>query len=55
MADVSNRSDCIIKNLRSKMKCVQEKEPIMDLRGDRKIRPSNHSLAALGKPRDARH
>ena len=37
------------------MKCVQEKESIMGLRGDRKIRPSNHSLAALGKPRDARH
>ena len=34
MADVSNRSDCIIKKgLRSEMKGVQEKESIMDVRG----------------------
>ena len=33
MADVCNRSDCIIKNPRSEMKGMQEKESIMDVRG----------------------
>ena len=33
MVDVSNRSDCIIKNLRSEMNGVQEKESIMCVRG----------------------
>ena len=33
MAVVSNRSDCIIKNLRSEMKGVQEKESAMGVRG----------------------
>ena len=36
MADFSNRSDCIIKNLRSEMKDVQEKEPILGVRGRKK-------------------
>ena len=30
MADVSNLRDCIIENLRSEIKGVQEKESIMD-------------------------
>ena len=33
MAVVSNRSDYIIKNLRSEMKGVQEKESAMGVRG----------------------
>ena len=33
MVDVSNRSDCIIKNLRSEMEGVQEKESIMGVSG----------------------
>ena len=34
IADISNRSDCIIKkNLRSEMKGVQEKESIIGVRG----------------------
>ena len=36
MADISNQSDCIIKNLRSEMKGVQEKESIMGVRGRQK-------------------
>ena len=33
MADVSNRSDCIIKNPVSEMKGMQEKESLMGVRG----------------------
>ena len=33
MAEVINRSNCIIKDLRSEMIGVQEKESIMDVRG----------------------
>ena len=32
MADVSNRSDCIIKKERSEMKGVLEKDSIMDVK-----------------------
>ena len=32
-ADVSNRSECIMKNLSPEMKSVQEKESIMGVRG----------------------
>ena len=39
MADVSNKSDCIIKNPHSEMKGLQEKESIMGVR-DRYINPS---------------
>ena len=40
MVDVSNRSDCIIKNPRSEMKRMQEKESILNMRGRQKILPS---------------
>ena len=47
MADVSNQSDCIIKNLRSEMKGVQEKEFIMGVRGRQK-KPSNARMCSRG-------
>ena len=37
MADVSYRSDCIIKNPCSEMKGMQEKESIIGMRGRQKI------------------
>ena len=54
MADISNRSDCIIKNLRSEMKGVQEKESIKGVRARQK-NPSLmitvwHHLASLVLP-----
>ena len=33
MADICNRNDCIIKNQRSEMKGLQEKESIISVRG----------------------
>ena len=36
MADVSNQSDCIIKDLRSEMKGVQEKESVTGVRARQK-------------------
>ena len=54
MADVCNRSDCIIKNPLSEMEGMQEKEFNRGV-NDRYISvPRNQSLTSLGKPRDAR-
>ena len=44
MADVCNRSDCITENQYSEMKGMQEKESIMGVRVDSKIRLSGSSL-----------
>ena len=72
MVDICNQSDCIIKNQRSEIKGMQEKEKIHPSRSHsgitqqawwcqtvilrdekKKSIPQDHSLASLGKPRDA--
>ena len=45
----------LLKDIRSEMKGVQEKESIMDVRSRKETSAArDHSLALLGKPRDAR-
>ena len=54
MADVSDGSAYIIKNLCSETKGMQEKDSVV-CEGYIDISvPRGHSLASLGKPRDAR-
>ena len=49
MADVCNQSDCITENQYSEMKGMQEKESIMGVKVDSKIRPSGSQSGITGQ------